>query len=497
METTDPHWTPTTPSDLASLDQAPILSRYEILEEIGRGGMGVVHRGRHRLLDQQVAIKFCLPGREIERFLREAKLLATVRSPHVVPVRDFDLLQDGRAMLVMDWVAGPDLRRLLRDNNGPFLEGRVVPWMFQVCEGMRAAAAHGIVHRDLKPSNILVDQHDQAHVADFGLARSARVEQLTLSGGMMGTPHYMAPEQAEDPHGVDTRADIYSFGATFYHVLTGQPPFQGDTAFTILFKHKTEPLIAPRARNPLLSTRVSECLERCLAKAPHQRFTNFNEVQASLEMQRTSQSPWNVSNDPEVTQYLERYHSRRQVYLHGKPDELSEPDVYVFPQQRLFTIGFGNLVEEEVDALVSSDDEMLSMGGGVSAALQRAAGSALAEEARRYKPVRAGRAVVTSAGALSARFVFHAVTIGAKDREWVLPSRDLIAEIMESCFYHADTLSVQSIAFPLLGTGVGGLPADVCLDAMFQSLTRKFLRGLTTVRLARVVLFAGDRQNCK
>src|SRR6516165_7597341 len=92
METTDPHWTPTTPSDLASLDQAPILSRYEILEEIGRGGMGVVHRGRHRLLDQQVAIKFCLPGREIERFLREAKLLATVRSPHVVPVRDFDLL---------------------------------------------------------------------------------------------------------------------------------------------------------------------------------------------------------------------------------------------------------------------------------------------------------------------------------------------------------------------------------------------------------------------
>jgi serine/threonine protein kinase len=496
METTDPYPTPSTPSDLASLDQAPILSRYEILEEIGRGGMAVVYRGRHRLLDQQVAIKICMPGREIERFQRAAKLLASVRSSHVVPVHDFDVLPDGRAMLVMDWVAGRDLRKLLHDNNGPFPESRAVPWMVQVCEGMRAAADQGIVHRDLKPSNILVDQLDRAHVADFGLARSARVEQLTLTSGIMGTPHYMAPEQAEDPHGVDTRGDIYSFGATFYHVLTGQPPFQGETAFTILFKHKTEPLMAPRARNPLLGTRVSECLERCLAKAPHQRFTTFNEVLASLEMRTTSPSPWDVSDDPEVTRYLDRYHSRRPVYLQGRRDDLPEPDVYVFPHQRLVTIEFGNLVEQEVDALVSSDDEMLSMGGGVSAALHQAAGPAFAEEARRYTPVRVGRAVVTSAGALPARFVFHAVTIGARDRQWVFPSRDVIVEIMESCFYHADTLGVQSLAFPLLGSGAGGLSPEVCLDAMFQSLTRKFLHGLTTVRLARIVLFSGDRQDC-
>src|SRR5262249_23985215 len=153
---------------------------------------------------------------------------------------------------------------------------RAVPWMLQVCEGMQAAADQGVVHRDLKPSNMLVDHQDQVHVADFGLARSAQVEQLTLLGGPMGTPHYMAPEQAEDPHGVDARADIYSFGATFYHVLTGQPPFQGETSFAILFKHKMEPLVSPQARNPLLSTRVSECLERCLAKSPNQRFTNFS-----------------------------------------------------------------------------------------------------------------------------------------------------------------------------------------------------------------------------
>src|SRR5262249_31779563 len=122
METTHPDRTPSTPSDLASLNQAPISTRYEISEEVGRGGMGVVYRGRHRLLDQQVAIKFCMPGSDIERFQREAKLLASVRSPHVVPVHDLDLLPDGRAMFVMGWVAGRDLRRLLQDNNGPFPE---------------------------------------------------------------------------------------------------------------------------------------------------------------------------------------------------------------------------------------------------------------------------------------------------------------------------------------------------------------------------------------
>jgi O-acetyl-ADP-ribose deacetylase (regulator of RNase III) len=116
------------------------------------------------------------------------------------------------------------------------------------------------------------------------------------------------------------------------------------------------------------------------------------------------------------------------------------------------------------------------------------------EQARRYVPVRAGRAVITSAGALPARFVFHAVMMGAQNQEWIVPSRDVIFEAMESCFYHADTLGLESIAFPLLGTGAGEFASDVCLDTMFQFLTRKFLHGLTTVRLARIVLFSRERQ---
>src|SRR6202012_5619315 len=116
-------------------------------------------------------------------------------------------------------------------------------------------------------SNILIDAQGRARVADFGLARGVLAGgDPTLTMGVMGNPFYMAPEQAEDPKGVDTRADIYSFGATFYHALTGGPPFEGETAFSIFFKHKTEPLISPRSRNPELSEQTSEFLERCLAK---------------------------------------------------------------------------------------------------------------------------------------------------------------------------------------------------------------------------------------
>lgn len=269
-------------------DQQPYAfsdhARYEILEEVGRGAMGVVYRGRHRMLDRQVAIKLCLQGNAIQRFQREAILLASTRSPHIVTVFDFDLLSDGRAMLVMDWIGGSDLGRLIKAKGGPLSEDLVVPWMLQVSQGMQCAADESIVHRDLKPSNILIDENHQALVADFGLACSTEVEQSLHSGGILGTALYMASEQAESPGDVDTRADIYSFGATFYHAVTGSPPYEGETVFSILFKHKTAPLLPPKARNPALSQRVNDCLERCLAKAPADRFQTFAEVWSHLEL---------------------------------------------------------------------------------------------------------------------------------------------------------------------------------------------------------------------
>jgi O-acetyl-ADP-ribose deacetylase (regulator of RNase III) len=438
----------------------------------------------------QVAVKVMLPSAPVERFLREARLLAKIKSPYVVIVHNFDVLPDGSPILVMEWIQGTDLREIIRTHKQALPEDGVLPWMRHTCEGMLAAAEHGIIHRDLKPSNLLIDKKGYTRVADFGLARGpASQMDFSQSAGMMGTPLYMAPEQAEDPHGVDTRADIYSFGATFYHALTGRPPFEGQTAFSILYKHKTEPLICPRAHKPELSLRTSELLERCLAKAPSDRFSSFSEVLSQLQPSTTASSPWSISDDLELLQYMARYQSRKDSYLNEPRAWNVDLDVYSFPRGQVLRILRGNIVEQQVEAIVSCDTCYLEMNWGVSAAIRSAGGEAIAREARRKNPVRPGRILVTSAGNLPARLVFHAVTVGVVQDQVVCPSRDLITEIMTACFYHADSHDVHSIAFPLLGTGAMRFPRDICLETMFQFLARMFLRGLTSVREARIVLF--------
>jgi serine/threonine protein kinase len=471
--------------------QLPELPDYEVLDLIGQGAMGQVCKARHRKLRRLAALKVILPGRSIERFRREASLIAGIKSPHVVGIHDFRSLDDGRLVLIMEYIDGCDLRDAMKAGGGTIPEERAARWMSEVCEGMIAASAQGIIHRDLKPANILIDRDGRALVADFGLARSeGALSEMTLSDSVMGTPHYMAPEQAEDPRGVDTRADIYSFGATFYHALTGSPPFDGNSIFSILLKHKTEPLISPGSRNPSLSDRLCAILERCLAKSPADRFPTFGELRRQLESRPGPFTPWDMTEDPALVAYLERYQSRRDVYLR-RPRSLSEEgDTYGFPRGRVIRILTGNIVDQEVDVIVSSDDDYLSMGGGVSAAIARAAGESMVSQARGLAPVRPGRAVVTLGGSLPAKFVFHGVTLGYATHRLVIPSRNLIAEIMASCFYHADSLYVQRIAFPLLGTGAGGFSPEVCLDTMFQFLARMFLHGLSCVQEARVVLFA-------
>jgi serine/threonine protein kinase len=469
---------------------AGFQSRYEILDEVGRGGMGVVYRAKQKNLDRQVAIKITLPHAQPERFLREAQLLARIKSPHVVTVHDYEVLPNGCPLLVMEWIEGVNLQRTLVLNRGPLSENEVLSWMRHTCEGMLAAAEQGIIHRDLKPSNILIDTRGRAQVADFGLARGpTSVSDLSYTGQMMGTPYYMAPEQAEDPRNIDTRADIYSFGATFYHALTGAPPFDGESAFTILYKHKTEPLIAPRARRPEISERINDLLERCLAKAPTDRFPSFAEVLKYLQPSAGDTSPWVNSDDQELNKYLARFREKQASYLGEELRWNQDLDLYKFPRGQILRIIRGELTDQKVDALVSSDTCFVTMDAGVSASIYEAGGPAISEEARRLVPLRPGRALVTCAGQLPARFVFHGVTVGYVDGKVVRPSRDLITEIMASCFYHADSHEVRSIAFPLLGTGAQGFPRDVCLETMFQFLARMFLRGLTSVREASIVLY--------
>jgi serine/threonine protein kinase len=460
--------------------------RYEVIEKVGHGGMGEVYRARHRALEKDVALKVLFTGRPKDRFLREAKLLAQIESPYVVAIHDFDVLPDGTPFLAMEWVRGTNLANLIEIQEGPLSEDECIKWMQQICEGMTVAAAQGVVHRDLKPSNILIDPERNARVADFGLARGqTSVGELSFVGQLIGTPYYMAPEQAEDPRRVDTRADIYSFGATFYHALTSIPPFSGETPFAVLLKHKLETPISPKAINSNITTRTSELLERCLAKSPSDRFSSFEDLRRRLYPEEPRLSPWDELGDHRSDEYLRRYRSRRNSYLANESD-WSGPETYNYPDDRMVEIVKGNIVDEAVDAIVSSDDDQLSMSGGVSWAIRQAAGSLIEQEARRYAPVRPGRAVVTSAGNLSARFIFHGITM--RFDEDLLPSRDLVLEVMSSCFYHADTLGVRSVAFPLLGTGAGGLAHHICLDTMFHFLTRTLLLEPTSVKRVRVVL---------
>jgi O-acetyl-ADP-ribose deacetylase (regulator of RNase III) len=391
----------------------------------------------------------------------------------------------------MEWVDG-DLAKIMKRQGGAIDEARGLTWMGQTCEGMRYAAGLGIVHRDLKPSNILIDASGQARVADFGLARGNISGDMscTTDGTRMGTPLYMAPEQAEDSHNVDTRADIYSFGATFYHALTGSSPFRGPTAFSVLFQHKTEPIVPPRARCPHLSQRTSEIIERCLAKSPGDRFSSFDELQHQLSPAPEQVSPWDATDDPQLAPYLAQYQARRSRYL-DLTSPPSEEDSYPFPGGRRLRIVHGCITEQQVDAIVNSTSGSVPMARGVSAALLRVAGPRVFEEAQHFVPVRRGRAIVTSAGNLHARFVFHGITLGHGGED-VATTRDVILEILASCIYHSDTLNVQTIAFPLLGTGVAGFSATVVLDTMFRYLARALLRGVTSVQDARIVIYPFD-----
>jgi serine/threonine protein kinase len=465
---------------------------YEILGEVGRGGMGIVFRARHKLLDRQVAIKVKHREGSAERFLREARLLAQVRSPYVVGVHDFQILSSGHPLLVLEWVEGTDLQRLLNQHGGALREALVLTWMRQVCEGMIAAAEKGIIHRDLKPSNLLIDHQGRARIADFGLARDPfALSFLSQSGELMGTPYYMAPEQAEDPRAVDTRADVYSFGATFYHALTGRPPFEGSTGFTVLYKHKTEPLVSPRVHNYHLSGRTCELLERCLAKAPADRFSSFEEIHRLLEPGPGVLMPASAAENLKLAPHLARFQQRRLAYLAEQTAWNQDLDVYTLDGQ-ILRIVRGDISAQQVEALVSSDTSYLAMAYGVSGALAEAGGEAVREQARRLAPVRPGRAAVTLAGKLPARMIFHGVTAGRVGGLLIRPSRELISEILTSCFYLADTYELRSMAIPLLGTGAQGFPRDVCLDTTFDFLARTFLGGLTGVQEVRVVLFKQD-----
>jgi len=276
------------PSPLAPRP-SPLLESfgdYELIEEIGRGGMGVVYRARQRSLDRVVAIKMMAfgPGSSpelVKRFRAEAVSAASLHHPNIVAIHEVGI-HEGQHFFVMDYVEGQSLARLV--GSQPLPAQRAAAYLEIVAEAVHYAHERGILHRDLKPSNVLIDAQDQPHVVDFGLARRLEGDsELTVTGQVLGSPHYLPPEQASGQRArVSRRTDVYALGATLYHLLTGRPPFQAESlAQTLDLVLHSEPL-APRLLNPGVPRDLETICLKCLEKEPSRRYATARELADEL-----------------------------------------------------------------------------------------------------------------------------------------------------------------------------------------------------------------------
>ena len=276
------------PISLEELRQA--FPQFEIIEVIGVGGMGVVYRANQKSLDRIVALKVIKPGpkhREdfANRFSREAKALARLSHPNIVTVHDFGNV-DGLYYFVMEYVDGLNLRQLIQSKNLTARDAlEIVP---AVCDALQYAHDNGIVHRDIKPENILVDKQGRVKIADFGLAKmlDSKQQMLTQTNHVMGTAHYMAPEQVEKPLEVDHRADIYSLGVVIYELLTGELPIGR---------------FAPPSRKAKIDVRLDEIVLQTLEKEPSLRYQRVNDIKtdmSSISAQNAHAFPPKQQNAP-------------------------------------------------------------------------------------------------------------------------------------------------------------------------------------------------------
>jgi serine/threonine-protein kinase len=273
-------------------DGAVRIGPYLLGPVLGRGGTATVYRAVHTVLDKAVALKL-LPGDvyadpdRAARFLLEARAACRTRHPGIVDVTDAGRLADGRLFLVMELIEGPTLATVLQ--GGPFAEGRAVQVALQIALALEAAHRGGVVHRDLKPANIFLDEGDRVKIGDFGVAkvlepaRSApgATPRTRSAGLIVGTAHYMSPEQARGEP-VDARADLYALGCLMFEMLTGHVPFDAKTWMLVLIAqmtHTPPPLVGPDGAIPEAIARV---VQRAMAKRPEERYQSASELVADL-----------------------------------------------------------------------------------------------------------------------------------------------------------------------------------------------------------------------
>src|SRR5438876_2050752 len=279
------------PQELTELElvREQLKDEYEILDELGRGGMAIVFKAREKQLEREVAIKvlpfsLAFDKEFVERFQREARTSAKLEHPGIIPI--YRVGKSGRVIyFVMKFLRGKPLASVL-GARGSLPPAEIRQVLVQVSRALAYAHKSGIVHRDIKPDNIMFDEHGQAVVTDFGIAKAATGGKLTGTGMSIGTPHYMSPEQAR-AQSIDGRSDIYSLGVVAYQCLTGTVPYDGEDSFSIGYKHITEPIPTPS----LITAderRIFEVIKRMLMKDPADRFQSCEELVASIQGQPTA-----------------------------------------------------------------------------------------------------------------------------------------------------------------------------------------------------------------
>ncbi len=322
-----------------------------LVKPLGKGATAVVYLARHEGLGIPVAVKVLRRRLSrsrpeyAERFLREARMAAWLEHPNIVRVIDCGI-QQGYHYMVMDYVDGPNCLQMLQEGENGMDWQESVRIARQAAEGLAYAANHEVIHRDVKPSNIMIDSSGRARVTDLGLAKLTMkgMAALTQELQTVGTPNYMSPEQIRSPGTLDFRADIYSLGATLFHMVSGRPPFEAENNMGVIAKHLTKPVDPLYEVKPGLPAELNSIVSKMMAKSPDERYQDYDALSADLDSLLEGRTVEAVGfeethlteeEDQRLAQMLIRLGSERAALMVDEQDEDDDREPMELDEQRL------------------------------------------------------------------------------------------------------------------------------------------------------------------